>query len=55
MQLDPGEREILTLKEFENFSYEEIADVLEIPVGSVMSKLYYSRKKLSKIFLKIYE
>lgn len=55
MKLEPGDREILILKEFENYSYEEIAELLEMPVGSVMSKLYYSRKKLSKIFLKIYE
>lgn len=55
MKLEASDREIIVLKEFENYSYEEIADLLDMPVGSVMSKLYYSRKKLSKIFLKIYE
>ena len=29
-------------------SYQEISDILEIPIGSVMSRLYYARKKLAK-------
>jgi RNA polymerase sigma-70 factor, ECF subfamily len=36
------------LKEFEDMSYQEIADTLGIPLGSVMSRLYYARKKLLK-------
>ncbi len=42
------DREIIILKEFQNMSYNEIAEVLEIPVGTVMSRLYYARKKLAK-------
>ncbi len=41
------DREIIVLKEFQNMSYNEIAEVLEIPVGTVMSRLYYARKKLA--------
>ena len=47
-QLDFEDREIIILKEFENMRYKEIADSLNIPIGSVMSRLYYARKKLAK-------
>ena len=47
-ELNDSDREILILKEFENYSYKEIAELMEIPVGSVMSKLFYARKKLAK-------
>jgi len=46
-ELNIEDREIITLREFENLSYNEIAECLEIPEGSVMSRLYYARKKLS--------
>lgn len=42
-------REIIILRHFEELSYEDIADLLEIPLGSVMSRLYYARKKLKQI------
>ncbi len=45
---DP-EREIILLRDFQDYSYDEIARILEIPTGTVMSRLYYARKKLSKI------
>src|SRR4029077_20944643 len=32
-------REILVLRELEGFSYKEIADVAELPLGTVMSRL----------------
>jgi RNA polymerase sigma-70 factor (ECF subfamily) len=48
-KLDFDEREILILKEFEEHSYKEIADLLNIPIGTVMSRLYYARKKLGRI------
>jgi len=47
-ELDQTDREIIILKEFENYSYKEIAEMLEIPIGSVMSKLHYARKKLAE-------
>jgi RNA polymerase sigma-70 factor, ECF subfamily len=39
-------REILLLCEVEEMAYEEIAQVLAIPVGTVMSRLYRARKAL---------
>jgi RNA polymerase sigma-70 factor (ECF subfamily) len=46
--LNEKDREIIILKEFNEMSYQEIADILDIPIGSVMSRLYYARKKLLK-------
>jgi len=46
-ELDFDDREVIILKEFEDHTYKEIAEILNIPVGSVMSRLFYARKKLS--------
>lgn len=37
---------ILSLRELEGLSYAEIAQALEIPVGTVMSRLFYARRTL---------
>jgi RNA polymerase sigma-70 factor (ECF subfamily) len=42
-------REIIILRHFEDLSYDEIAKLLNIPIGSVMSRLYYARLKLKDI------
>jgi len=44
--LTQEERELITLKHFDGLSYEELAERLEIPAGTVMSRLHYARKKL---------
>jgi RNA polymerase sigma factor (sigma-70 family) len=38
-------REILILREFENFSYRQIADLIEVPIGTVMSRLARARQE----------
>ena len=43
--MSPDDREILTLKHLDGLSYERIAERLGVPVGTVMSRLYYARKK----------
>lgn len=40
-------REIVILLHFQNLSYAEISETLKIPIGTVMSRLYYARKKLA--------
>lgn len=44
--LSTGDREILVLKAFQDLSYREISEVLEIPRGTVMSRLYHARRRL---------
>ncbi|NNK48114.1 MAG: sigma-70 family RNA polymerase sigma factor, partial [Gemmatimonadetes bacterium] len=39
-ELPPAQREVFVLKEFEGLKYREIADLLEVPMGTVMSRLY---------------
>src|SRR5690554_1309992 len=41
--LSPAHREILILREVENLSYQEIADSLDIKIGTVMSRLHHAR------------
>jgi RNA polymerase sigma-70 factor (ECF subfamily) len=45
-KLPPEYREVLVLREFEGFSYREIADTSEIPIGTVMSRLARARAQL---------
>jgi RNA polymerase sigma-70 factor (ECF subfamily) len=46
-ELPDSSRSVLILKEFEGLRYQEIADVLDIPLGTVMSRLNYARKILA--------
>ena len=48
-RLPPPEREVLVLKEFEELKYREIADVVGVPIGTVMSRLYSARRRLAEI------
>ena len=41
-------REVIVLRELEGLSYRQIADVTEIPVGTVMSRLARGRKRLEQ-------
>jgi RNA polymerase sigma-70 factor (ECF subfamily) len=44
-------REILVLRELEGFSYKEIADVAEVPLGTVMSRLARARDQLRTLLV----
>ena len=44
--LDMEDREIVTLKYFDGLSYNELAERLQIPKGTVMSRLFHARRKL---------
>jgi RNA polymerase sigma factor (sigma-70 family) len=45
-RIGPEHREILVLKELEGLRYGEIATVLEIPEGTVASRLFHARRAL---------
>lgn len=45
-RLDENHRTILVLRDFQDLSYLEMADVLGIPKGTVMSRLHHARRRL---------
>lgn len=47
-QLDPDQRRIIVLRDVEDLSYEEIADILELPKGTVKSRLHRARHELAR-------
>jgi RNA polymerase sigma-70 factor (ECF subfamily) len=49
-KLDDADRTILILRIDKEFSYDEIAGIMKIPRGTVMSRLSRARQKLRKIF-----
>jgi RNA polymerase sigma-70 factor (ECF subfamily) len=42
-------REVLVLSDVENMSYAEIAKMLNLPVGTVKSRLFRARRQLQKV------
>ena len=46
-RLPARDREVLALKEFEGLTYKEIAALVGIPIGTVMSRLYSARQRLA--------
>ncbi len=50
-RLDSGDREILMLREYEQLSYAEIAELLRIPVNTVRSRLFRSRMSLKSVLV----
>jgi len=46
MRLPVQSRTILVLREYQSFSYQEIADVLDVPLGTVKSRLSDARRRL---------
>lgn len=49
IRLDRARREILVLRDFQDLSYAEIAETLDIPVGTVMSRLHRARRGLRRV------
>jgi RNA polymerase sigma-70 factor (ECF subfamily) len=47
--LDPKYREVLILRYFEHKEYEEISDILQIPIGSVGTLIHRGKKQLSSV------
>ena len=47
-ELSPAHRQTVTLRELEEHSYEEIAQISACPIGTVMSRLHHARKRLAE-------
>jgi RNA polymerase sigma-70 factor (ECF subfamily) len=47
-QLPDGQRQVITLVDLAGFSYAEIGEILDIPIGTVMSRICRARKALKK-------
>ncbi len=45
-ELPPLYREVLVLYHYENLKYREIADLLDLPIGTIMNRIFRARQKL---------
>ena len=48
-ELPEHHRAVILLREFEGMSYEQIAEVLEVPKGTIMSRLFHARRKMQAL------
>jgi RNA polymerase sigma-70 factor, ECF subfamily len=48
-KLSPEQKETILLREVQGMDYKEIAEVMECTLGTVMSRLFYARKKLQTL------
>ena len=54
-RLPENHREIVVLREYQDLSYQEIADLLDVPIGTVMSRLHRARIELRSRVLEAVE
>jgi len=52
-ELPPIYREVLELHHFRNMKYREIATRLDVPIGTVMNRIFRARKKMKQEYLKL--
>jgi RNA polymerase sigma-70 factor (ECF subfamily) len=50
-RLPEDQKQVVLLRELEGLSYKEIASILDIAEGTVMSRLFYARKKLQALLV----
>lgn len=53
-EISEDHRAVIVLREVEGLRYEQIADVLGISKGTVMSRLHYARKKLQQLLTSVW-
>ena len=54
-RLSPEHRAVIVMREIDGLDYQEIADAMECSLGTVMSRLFYARKKLQTMLKDVYE
>jgi RNA polymerase sigma-70 factor (ECF subfamily) len=54
-KLSPKHRSVIILKDLEDLTYLEIAEILHCSVGTVMSRLFHARRKLQIALRPLYE
>jgi RNA polymerase sigma-70 factor (ECF subfamily) len=54
-ELSPEHRAVILMKEIEGMQYHEMAESLGCSIGTVMSRLFYARKKLQNLLRDVYE
>ncbi len=54
-KLSPEHRAVILMREMDGLQYEEIAAALDCSIGTVMSRLFYARKKLQGMLKDVYE
>lgn len=52
-QLDEAQRSIIVLRDIEDLPYEEIADILDLPRGTVKSRLHRARAELARVLSRV--
>ena len=54
-KLSPEHRAVIVMKEIQDLQYGEIAEILNCSLGTVMSRLFYARRKLQILLRDVYE
>ena len=54
-RLSPEHRTVIAMREIEGMEYQEIAEAMETSIGTVMSRLFYARKKMQGMLKDVYE
>ena len=54
-KLSGEHRAVIVMRELEGMEYQEIADSLGCSIGTVMSRLFYARRKLQSLLRDVYE
>lgn len=54
-KLSPEHRAVILMREMDGLQYDEIAAALDCSIGTVMSRLFYARKKLQGMLKDVYE
>lgn len=49
-KLEEGDRELLVLIDIQGYSYQEASDILDVPEGTIKSRVHRARQKFSDLF-----